>query len=210
MADDLDLVVPAIMVADLLVHGERGCVAVGLGRFDQVEISVVSRSERQLCGKVHVNLAYRWAVGWARRRGAGSLDFLEELALRSAAHGVRTTVERCMVQDWLAAKVCVVPAWSRPMPTSGAACRAASGRSPKRQTKRCGVFGGARRGRLWRGNAGRTEVHLACGSGLTLDVSEWWACTRTARSTLRVKIRDEGLVRNMAAHIALGVRADGS
>jgi len=43
-----------------------------------------------------------------------------------------------------------------------------------------------------------------------LDVSEWWACTRTARSTLRVKIRDEGLVRNMAAHIALGVRADGS
>jgi transposase-like protein len=28
--------------------------------------------------------------------------------------------------------------------------------------------------------------------------------------TLRVKIRDEGLVRNKAVHIALGVRADGT
>jgi putative transposase len=27
---------------------------------------------------------------------------------------------------------------------------------------------------------------------------------------LRIKVRDEGLVRNKAVHIALGVRADGS
>ena len=36
------------------------------------------RSERRLCEEVHLNLAYRYSAGWARRRRHGSFDVFEE------------------------------------------------------------------------------------------------------------------------------------
>ena len=63
-------------------------------------------------------------------------------------------------------------------------------------------------------------LHLAAdraGTDAVLEeVTAWQACPLEATyplvffDALRVKIRDEGLVRNKAVHIALGVRADGT
>src|SRR5229473_1701455 len=135
------------------------------------------RSERRLCEEVHLNLAYRW---FCRLGLDGAVP--DHSTFSKNRHGrfrdsdllrkvFETTVQRCITEGLVGGEGFAVDASmikadaNRQRSVPGGEWQA-----PEAATHaRAGVPGSARRRRVWCGNCGCAEVHLARRPSLAMD-----------------------------------------